>query len=150
MFKKKKKMLIAAQFDNVPHDKNADPTKQQDAPRSSYETMLSRLREGAAAHVADTPVISDGQFGLFMEGIHEGIHERTPKVSGLWAMASFATVTLLILLSLLAFFAGGPDPVRATEIESVSTELQGVTINFYENAQGLSTVKVTMPENGLW
>lgn len=149
MFKSGKMKRIGARLDGETRYSGKNAPDTQDEALKSYEDALLRFRQGAK-QAARAPEISDTQFNAFMEGVREGIAAPAPRFTGLWTLASAATVALIILVSLLAFFAGGPEPVRATEVESVSTELQGVTINYYDNPQGVSTVKVTMPESDLW
>lgn len=149
MFKRKKMMQIGARLDGETRYSGREIPETQDEELKQYESALLLQRRGAA-RAARTPEISDTQFDAFMQGIREGVAEPAPRFAGLWTVASVATVTLIVIISLLAFFTGGPDPVRATEVESVSTELQGVTVNYYDNPQGVSTVKVNMPENDLW
>lgn len=149
MSKRKKMMQIGARLDGEARYSGREIPDNQDEELKQYEAALLLQRRGAT-RAARAPEISDTQFDVFMQGIREGVAEPAPRFAGLWTLASVATVMLIVIISLLAFFTGGPDPVRATEVESVSTELQGVTVNYYDNPQGVSTVKVTMPESDLW
>ena len=148
MFERKKMKQIGARLDGESRyaSRQSPP---DDAEAHAYETAVLQLRRGAAL-AARTPEISDGQFGAFMQGIREGIERPAPRFTRLWTVASVAAAALIMLFSALAYFGTGSEPVRATEVESVSTELDGVTVRFYDSPQGVSTVQVTMPENDLW
>ncbi len=111
--------------------------------------MLTLLRQGAR-QAAHAPEISDAQFPIFMAGLRDALERPEPRHSGLWAMASLSAAALVLVLSILALFSRGAEPVRATEIESAHTELDGVTVDLSNDASGLSTVWVTMPESDLW
>lgn len=148
MFKEKKYIKIGAIFDGEMPSKALDSST-SDPELAHYVKSIMRLREGAAM-AAKAPVISDAQFQHFMEGIREGIAAPTPRLTRLWALASLATAVLVLILVSLAYLGTGTTPVRATEVESVSTELEGVTVHFYETKEGVSTIWVNLPENDLW
>lgn len=148
MFERKKMKQIGALLDGEPRYAGRQALS-GDAEAQAYEAAVLQLRHGAAV-AARTPEISDAQFGAFMQGIREGIETPAPRFSRLWTVASVTAAALIMLLSALAYFGTGSEPVRATEVESVSTELDGVTVRFYDSPQGVSTVQVTMPENDLW
>lgn len=114
-----------------------------------YEDFVERLHEEVQT-LPEAPGIADESMTAFLSGIHEGLEEPALHRGRLWATASALTAALILLLSLFVIFSSGPEPVRATEVESCSTELDGVTLETYDNREGVSTVWVTMPENDLW
>ena len=149
MFKQRKMKQLGARLDGEGRYAGAEILEVNDAELARHRDAILALRQGAA-EAARTPEISDAQFGAFMQGIRDGIETPAPRLYGLWAMASVAAAALVLILSALAFFTTGSEPVRATQVESVSTELDGVTIHFNDNQEGVSTVWVSMPESDLW
>ncbi len=148
MFDRKKRKQIGARLDGEIRYAGRQTPPREPALKA-YEAAVLQLRRGAA-QAARAPEINDAQFGAFMRGIQEGIETPAPGLSRLWAMASLAAAALVLLLSVFAYFGTGSEPVRASEVESVYTDLDGVTVNYYDTPQGVSTVQVTMPENDLW
>lgn len=149
MFKKHKMKQLGAFMDNETQYCPCVPDTSKDTALQSYRNALLVFKRGAAA-AAHAPEINDAQFNTFMQGIREGIATPEPRFYGLWTLASLAAAALVLLISALAFLSTGSEPVRATEVESVATELEGVTIRSYDSKQGMSTVWVNMPENDLW
>ena len=117
--------------------------------RAEYEE-LQTIRE--AIRGADTPRIEDAQFRVFMDGIREEIQPQ-PQRGGLFqrwlALASMAAASFFIALSVFYIGWGDPAPVRATEVESVETELEGATTDWYDSANGTTTIWVNMAEDDL-
>ncbi len=148
MFNRKKMKQIAARLDGEPQYAGR-PAPTREPALQEYEASLLQLRR-AAARVPRAPEINDAHVDAFMQVIREGIETPAPRLSRLWTMASVAAAALVLLLSALAYLGTGSEPVRANEVESAFTELEGVTVNFYNNPQGVSTVQVTMPESDLW
>lgn len=149
MFRQRRLKQIGARLDGETRYQGAAAPDRADEEAKRYEEAVLQLRRGAS-RAARTPEISDAQFGAFMRGIQEGIEAPAPRRVGAWTVASVTLAVLVIVVSILAFFTAGPEPVRATEVESASTELEGVTVNFYDTPQGVSTVRVNMPESDLW
>lgn len=149
MFKERKLRHLGARFDGETRYCGLPEGQPPDEESKRHGEALALLRRGAS-RAARAPEISDAQFGAFMRGIQEGIETPAPRRVSVWTLASVTLAALVLVVSILAFFTAGSDPVRATEVESVSTELEGVTVNYYDTPQGVSTVKVTMPESDLW
>jgi len=78
-----------------------------------------------------------------MVGIREGIAPQPRRQSSRWwALASLATASFLISLSVFYIFWGDPATVRATDVEEISTELDGATTDWYDNEDGMTTIWV--------
>ncbi len=150
MFMRHKQKQIAALVDDESRHATTDASALETPELTAYRDTLLRLREGAHNAASPTPEIGDGQFGAFMAGIREGIEAPAPRSTGLWAMASLSAAALVLVLSLLAIFARPNEPVKATEVESAHTELDGVAVDWYDPPEGVTTVWVTMPETDLW
>lgn len=148
MFKRKKMKQIGALLDGEPHYSGDAEHHLGDAACRDYADAVRLMRSGAR-EAAHAPEISDAQLGAFIAGIRDGIERPEPRTAGLWATASVVAAALVLVLSLLAVFSRGGEPVRATEVESAYTELEGVTVEF-DNRGDVSTVWVTMPESDLW
>ncbi len=148
MFKRKKLKQIGALLDGETRYSGNATACLDDVECRAHGAAIEAIRRGAR-EAAHAPEISDGQFGAFMAGIREGVEQPEARPASLWAMASLSAAALVLVLSLLAIFSRGAEPVRATEIESVHTELEGVTVEF-NNQQDVSTVWVTMTESDLW
>lgn len=151
MFMRRKDKEMTALVDGENCYAPADTSVQETPEYQSYRDDMLRLREGAQQAAAKTPEISDGQMGAFMAGIREGIEQPAPRhAKGIWATASLVAAALVLVLSLLVIFHQPNEPVQATEVESVHTDLDGVSVDCYDSPQGTTTVWVTMPENDLW
>ncbi|MCK5862945.1 MAG: hypothetical protein KAH38_10690 [Candidatus Hydrogenedentes bacterium] len=151
MFIRRKQKQMAAQVDGEKRYASPNEAPQKTPELQAYQEELIRLREGVHETIKHTPEISDGQFGSFMAGIHEGIEKPAPRhVKTIWATASLTTAALVVVVSLWVIFSSPNDPVQATEVESAHTELDGAAVNCYDTPQGMTTVWVTMPENDLW
>jgi hypothetical protein len=151
MFMRRKQKQMAALVDGEKRYAPADTSVLEMPELQAYRDSVLHLREGAQQTAARTPEISEGQFGAFMAGIREGIEQPAPRYArSLWATASIAAAALVLVLSLLVIFNQPAEPVQATEVESVHTELDGVSVNCYDSPQGTTTVWVTMPESDLW
>ncbi|HDP36238.1 MAG TPA: hypothetical protein ENN29_14165 [Candidatus Hydrogenedentes bacterium] len=151
MFMRRKQKQIAALLDAERQYAPSDASALETSELQAYRDALLRLREGAQAAAARAPEISDGQFGAFMTGIREGIEAPAPRrAAGLLATASLAAAALVLVMSLLIIFSRPNEPVRATEVESAHTELDGAAVDCYDTTEGTTTVWVTMPENDLW
>lgn len=140
MFEKKRLMRLGAGFDGEATE--AGPAGLSETEKRHLE-QIEKLRAGAAASRAATPEISDAQFGAFMAGIREGIAAPAPgwNRTRMWAYVSLAAAAMVIAVSMLYVLAPGPEPVKANKVESVSTELEGATVDWYENDKGGATEK---------
>ena len=144
MFEKKRKMREAAAFDGEA------PFLDQPGP-GAHTQALTRLREGARAAAADTPVIDDAQFGAFMAGIQAAVSEEpAPRRFHLWTAASLALAALVIVVALLSVLHTGPGTVQANTVESATTELNGATVDWYDNKEGVTTVWVKTSGPDVW
>jgi hypothetical protein len=114
--------------------------------RESYRE-LQMIREALRAQ--DTPRIEDAQFRVFMDGIRAEMVPARSVYTRWWSLASLAAASFLIALSLFFIGWGEPAPVRANEVESVSTELEGATTDFYGSANGTATIWINMAEDDL-
>lgn len=112
---------------------------------------LETVREGIES-VRSRPEIRDEQFDVFMEGIRGRIGEGHPARGGyrsFWALASVVAASLLVALSIMVIFTGGPSEVSArTEIGVVSTELDA-TVDVETSEDG-STVWIEVTPKDLW
>ncbi len=134
MFEKKKRMRQAAAFDGQGASPAGDDTP--------YQAELARMRRGAQWAAKETPVISDGQFGAFMAGINAAIAEPAPRRYPLWTTVSIAAAALVIVIALLSILYPSPEGVKANTVESVSTDLNNATVDWYDSKDGVTTVWV--------
>ncbi len=146
MFEKKRRMRQAAAFDG----RNGLSPEVCDARGLDYISELSRMRRGAQMACRNTPEISDGQFGAFMAGITRGIAEPAPRRFRLWTSMSIAAAALIIVIALLSILYPSPEAVKANTVESVSTELNGATVDWYDNKEGVTTVWVKTSGDDVW
>ncbi len=146
MFEKRRLMRKAAAFDG----ETASPAETAVSADPQYLADLASLRRGARAATVDTPEISDGQFGAFMAGVRAAVAEPTPRKYTLWTSVSIATAALIIVIALLSILYPSPEPVKANAVESVSTELNGATVDWYDNKEGVTTVWVKTSGDDVW
>lgn len=107
----------------------------------AYADAMQLVRSDAQGRAV--PEIGDAQFRVFMDGVREGIApQRRRQSSRWWALASLATASFLISLSVFYIFWGDPATVRATDVEEISTELDGATTDWYDNEDGVTTIWV--------
>ena len=117
----------------------------------SCRRHLAFLKECRAAIEAmpASPVISDVQMSAFLEGISEGVHRPRRGLTGIWAMASAITAAVIVAISMMTIMSTGPEPVGAeSEIETVSTEIDGATVEIIEDDDETPTVWLHLPEGG--
>jgi hypothetical protein len=119
---------------------------EEDPALRAYSAHLQSLRSHAAAQRQDV-AIQDAQFNAFMDGVRAGTEKRSFWSRGL-ALASVTAASLII--SAAAFYIVGynPSPVEATEVEMVSTELNG-DASWHESEDGIMTVWVSVAEDDL-
>jgi len=141
-------MALEAWFDSgSPMPAGLEAQLAQDAGlRESYRE-LQMIREALRAQ--DTPRIEDAQFRVFMDGIRAEMVPARSVYSRWWSFASLGAASFLIALSLFFIGWGEPAPVRANEVESVSTELEGATTDYYGSANGTATIWINMAEDDL-
>lgn len=121
---------------------------------AEYLATLQRMR-GAVRSVSSRQEIRDPQLGAFMSGIRERV-ETSPRGArlGWWAWSSIGAAALIVAVFTFMVVSGGPAPVRAqTEVESVSTELDGAPVGDYSEEDGTATVCtvwVNLPQGDVW
>lgn len=109
---------------------------------AAHRESLVMWRHSLAPALA-TPVLSDRQFPAFMEGIKAGIHETRPRSGGIWALMSLAAAALVIAVATFSMFTG-PGPVKANEVESVSTEIDGATVGVENSENSVTTIWISI------
>lgn len=94
------------------------------------------------------PTLTDEQFPAFMDGIKDGIATAPPRHRGFWALTSLAAAALVIAVALFSILNGpAPAPVQANEVESVSTEIDGATVEWGDSGGGVTTIWITIAED---
>lgn len=106
-----------------------------------HATML-RMRS-AIRELPAPPVLSDGQFPAFMEGIHQEVSRSRRRPGGFWALVSLSAAALVIALATFSMFTG-PGPVKANEVESVSTQLEDATVHWGNSDDGVTTIWISI------
>ena len=107
----------------------------------------SLLQWRAALH-REAPVLTDAQFPAFMEGISAGIQQHQPRTRGFWALTSLVTAALVIALATFSIFGGStPEPVRANEVESATSEIDGATVQIGNSGGGVTTIWISITED---
>lgn len=108
------------------------------------------LLQWRAAVRFEAPQLSDQQFPVFMEGIRSGISETPPRARGFWALASLVAAALVIAVATFSIFNGTPPaPVQANEIESISTQIEGATVEWGDSGSGVTSIWVSIAEDDL-
>ena len=108
---------------------------------------LRRLREGARAATRAASV-EDAQFPAFMAGVREQMDAPARRPRGFLAVASLVTAAMVAALATFAIIKGGPDPVRATEVE-VSTDIPGAEVGWYDSKDDSITIWINLAEDDL-
>lgn len=111
--------------------------------------QLRRLRDAAVA-VARVDPIGDGQFPAFMRGVNEGLQQPHRGWGRVWALASLTAAALIAAISTFVIISDEPKKVDATVVESVTTDLEGATVQTYEDEGGDTTIAVTMSKDDIW
>ncbi len=112
--------------------------------------ILETVRQYTTEVRENTPKIRDEQMPAFMRGIEDALAEAPVKShKSLWAMLSLVTAALVMAVATFSIFTG-PGPAKATEIESVSTELEGATVEWYDMDNGVTTVWINVSEDDVW
>lgn len=149
---------IEAYFDGeLEHAGNARQLIETRPECAAYYRRLKALRP-AGCQDTSAATIADAQFPAFMTGIREEIGARPGSGWGLrnrtWlAAGSLAAAALVfVFAAFLVFtaFTGGTEPVQANEVEHVSTELEGATVQWYEDKEGGTTVWISVQEDDVW
>ena len=98
--------------------------------------------------VLATPVLSDQQFPAFMEGITAGIHEPHRRSGGIWALMSLAAAALVIAVATFSMFTG-PGPAKANEVESVTTDIEGASVQVETPEGGITSINVQIGKDDI-
>jgi len=113
----------------------------------AHRDHLLRLR---SALRGDVPKLSEQQFPAFYDGIRSGISQSPPRSRGIWALSSLAAAALVIAVATFSIFSGSvPEPVRANEVESASTEIEGATVEWSDSGGGVTTIWISVSEDDL-
>lgn len=110
--------------------------------------LLERMR--GAIQAQETPVLADAQMPAFLHELRGRVEQKPARSFNLWAMVSACAAALIVSISLLSIFSTGPQPIEATVIEEVSTDIQGATTESTVSDDGTATVWVNLPEGDLW
>lgn len=103
-----------------------------------------------AAVRAEAPPLTDEQFPAFMEGIRTGISQEPPRYRGFWALTSLAAAAMVIAVATFSILNGGaPEPVSADGVESVSTEIDGATVEWGDSGGGVTTIWISISEDDI-
>ncbi len=137
---------VEACFDGAPADPAVERHTAACPVCAAHLEALRRMRAGVAA-VAVRESVTDAQFPAFMRGIREGIERPERHHTGFWAVLSLTAAALIVAVATFAVFSGGTAPVRATEVESMSTDLQGAKVDTYRSEEGVTTVWITMSKD---
>ncbi|HPO16577.1 MAG TPA: hypothetical protein PLI09_24285 [Candidatus Hydrogenedentes bacterium] len=109
---------------------------------------LETLRRGVT-QVRRVEEIGDAQFPAFMRGILDGLEPQPRRRTNFWAVLSLTMAALVISFATFVIFFGAPGEVKATEVEQVSTDLEGAKVNAYSSGDGTTTVWVTISKDDL-
>ena len=107
-----------------------------------------RLLQWRAALRPEAPALSDQQFPVFMDGIRSGISQSPPRYRGFWALSSLAAAALVIAVAMFSIFDGAvPVPAEAGPVESVSTDIDGATVEWGNSGGGVTTIWISKSED---
>jgi hypothetical protein len=115
------------------------------------QVHIAFLREcrDTVSSMPAAPGIADAQMSAFLEGIANAVHTPRKRSAGFWAMASALTAALVVAVSTITIVSSGPDPVGAESmIETVSTEIDGATVEILDENSATPTVWLHLPEGG--
>ncbi len=110
--------------------------------------LLERTR--AAIHAMPAPALDDAQMPAFLHDLRTRVEQKPARSFNLWAMMSAAAAAVVVAVSLLSIFSTGPQPIEATVIEEVSTDIQGATTESAVSDDGTATIWINVPEGDLW
>jgi len=108
---------------------------------------LKRLREGVCG-ILKPGAVEDPQLPAFMAGIRDQLDAPPARSRSIWAVTSLVTAAMVVALATFAMIKGGPDPVRATEVE-VSTEIEGAEVGWYDSDDDSITIWINVAEDDL-
>jgi len=135
---------VARRFDGEADGLAKGPKNPETA---AYEAGLRLLRAGAN-QASEKWEILDAQFPAFMDGIRQEIERPARHTRGFWAVVSLSTAALLVALSAFLVFTTGDQvapPVEAVinQVETVSTEINGATVDSYTDDEGTTVLWVS-------
>lgn len=139
---------VESHFDGERSDPGLERHLTECSECATHLAQLEKLRAGVAA-VARQEMIADAQFPAFMNEIRGVVEAPRGQTPGFWALLSLSMAALIVALATFAVFFGGPAPVKATEVEFISTDLQGAKVDTYKTEGGVTTVWVTMSKEDL-
>ena len=111
-----------------------------------HETLVQWRKALSTARPA--PVLSEPQFPAFMEGIRAGIHQSQPRSGGIWALLSLVAAALVIAVATFSMFTG-PTPLKADEVQSVSTDIDGATVSVESPMGGVTTINISVGKDDI-
>jgi len=122
--------------------------------RCSETLELLKMTRQGVENLASNEEIADAQIPAFLDGIHEGIEGgTTTSYRSRWAFFSLAAAALVVTVSSISVMPFSPDRVGAeveTEIESVTTDIEGATTESFHTDNDTPTVWVNLPDGDLW
>ena len=118
---------------------------------TSCQTHIAFLREARAAIEAlpHSPEIAEAQIPAFLEGIADGIQQPRHRFTGIWAMASGVAAALIAAVAMMSMITPQDAPVGAESlIETVSTDIDGATVELLGEGDETPTVWLNAPDDG--
>jgi len=97
-----------------------------------------------------TPVLSDEQFPAFMAGIRAELDAPRRRHGGFWALMSLTAAALVIAIAVFSIFTGPTNnPTQATEVKSVSTDIDNATVSVETPEDGVTTIRVNINKDDI-
>jgi anti-sigma factor RsiW len=112
---------------------------------ADHHATLLQLR-AAVSSLSAAPTLSEEQFPAFMAGIQEGTERSGRRSGGIWTLMSLSAAALVIAIATFSIFTG-PGPVKANEVESVSTQIDGATVDWENSDDGVTTIWISIGED---
>jgi anti-sigma factor RsiW len=113
-----------------------------------HVALLKTMR--AAIQSEDVPTLADAQIPAYLNDLRTRVERKPARRVSLWAMFSASTAAVVVAVSLMSVFSTGPQPIEATVIEEVTTDIEGATTESTVSDDGTATVWVNLPEGDLW
>jgi anti-sigma factor RsiW len=118
----------------------------EDCPACARHHALALQMREAVQALPTAPEVADGQFSAFLEGIERGIEAPRKGPGNFWALASLTAAALVIAVATFSLFTG-PGPVKANEVESISTQLDNATVHWDNSDDGVTTIWISIAED---